>query len=579
MGGDNIAAAKQELRDVRRRVRGMLFWVGLFSVFVNLLMLTGPMFMLQIYDRVLGSRSEETLVALFALMTFLFLMMGILDWARGRILTRYGSRIQTELDHRVFNAVIRKVADAQGVRGSDNQLRDLDAVQRFVSSPAFGAIFDIPWTPLFLLCIAFFHPLLGALAVAGAVVLIIITILNQIMTRGVVTKSAASSYVADRMAERLGSEAEMVRSLGMQQNSFERWHIARRQALESNVQASDYGGTFSSMSRTFRLFLQSAMLGLGAFLALKGEVTPGVMIAASILFGRALAPVDLVIGQWSMVQRAKRGWESLLELLSEFPPEPPKTELPRPKADLMVHQLTVVPPGAIAATLRLVTFGVRPGQAVGIIGPSGSGKSTLARALVGAWPAAGGKIRLDGATLEQYEPEALAKYIGYLPQRVQLFDGTIAENIARLSLNPDSKKVIEAAKKAAAHDMILRLPMGYDTPLSVAGGQLSGGQIQRIGLARAIYKDPLILILDEPNSNLDHEGSQALNRAVRQMKEEGRSVLIMAHRPSAIKECDLLLVLENGMVKAWGPRDSVLEQAVENRKQINLSSAKTVGLT
>ncbi len=579
MSSSQISMAKQELQVIRRRVRGMLFSVALFSVFINLLMLTGPMFMLQVYDRVLGSKSVETLVALFILMAFLFLMMGILDAARGKILARYGAKIQAELDHRVFDAALKKAADSQGARGDNNELRDLDAVQRFLSSSVFGAVFDLPWTPIFLLCIAFFHPWLGLLALAGGIVLVIITVLNQLMSKNAATKAAAQSYVSDRMAERLGTEAEMVRSLGMQKNSFERWKAARVQARTASLQANDVGGTFATTSKTFRMFLQSAILGLGAYLAIQGQVTPGVMIAGSILFGRALAPIDLVIGQWPLIQRARLGYSRLIDLLAEVPPPLPRTELPRPQADLLVHQLTVVPPGGVAATLRLVSFGVRPGQAVGVIGPSGSGKSTLARALVGSWPIAGGKIRLDGASLDQYDPDSLAEYIGYLPQRVQLFDGTIADNIARLSPEPNAAMVIKAAKKAAAHEMILRLPDGYDTPVSVAGGQLSGGQLQRIGLARAIYNNPMLLILDEPNSNLDHEGSMALNECVRQMKEEGRSVLIMAHRPAAIRECDLLLMLENGMVKAWGPRDAVLERVTQNTKQLDTTAAKTIGLT
>ncbi len=579
MPSSDLANAKYEMLGIRKRIRSMLFSVGLFSIFINLLMLTGPMFMLQVYDRVLGSKSVETLVALGILMAFLFLMMGILDAARSKILARYGSKLQAELDHRVFEAALKKSADAQGTRGDSNEIRDLDTVQRFLSSNVFGALFDLPWTPIFLLCIAMFHPWLGLMAVGGGLVLVVITILNQVLSKNTVIKAGASMYRSDRMAERLETEAEMIRSLGMQRNSFERWKEARVEARASNIQAGDIGGTFHSMSKTFRMFLQSAILGLGAYLAIQGLVTPGVMIAGSILFGRALAPIDLVIGQWQLIQRARVGYQRLLQLLEDVPPELPRTELPRPQANLLVHQVTVVPPGAVAATLRLVSFGVKPGQAVGVIGPSGSGKSTLARALVGAWPIAGGKIRLDGASLDQYDSDSLAEYIGYLPQRVQLFDGTIAENIARLSPEPNAAMVIKAAKKAAAHEMILRLPDGYDTPVSVAGGQLSGGQLQRIGLARAIYNEPMILILDEPNSNLDHEGTMALNEAVKQMKDEGRSILIMAHRPAAIRECDLLLMLENGMVKAWGPRDAVLERVAQNSKQIETSSAKTVGLT
>lgn len=572
------SVGRTELREARRENRGLLWSAGFFSIFVNLLMLTGPLFMLQIYDRVLGSRSEETLVAMFLLMAFLFLVMGILDWARGRVLARMGARFQARLDRRVFGAILKKTSLAMHNKDSDNQLKDLEAVQRFYASPTFAALFDLPWTPIFLVGISLFHPWLGALAVTGGGLLILITILNQITTKPAMMLSTAASYRSDRMAEHLHGEAEHIRSLGMQESSFERWHKARGVALEQGVRASDMGGSFSVATKTFRLFLQSAMLGTGAYLVLQGQATPGVMIAASILLGRALAPVDLVVGQWAMVQRAKRGWDNLVELLSEIPEDAVRVELPKPKARLHIQQLTVVPPNARQAALRLVNFELKPGQAIGVIGPSGSGKSTLARALTGVWPPAGGKIRLDGASIDQYDPARLSQYIGYLPQRVQLFDGTIAENIARLSTRPDDAKVVEAAKKAAAHDMILKLPEGYDTQVSQTGGLLSGGQIQRIGLARAMYGDPVILVLDEPNSNLDNEGSEALNAAIRQMKETDRGVLIMAHRPAAIKECDMLLMLEDGMRKAWGPREAVLTEVVRNHQQIQAAN-KPTGVT
>jgi len=579
MRNSELAAGQAELRDIRSQNRGLLWAAGIFSIFVNLLMLTGPLFMLQIYDRVLGSRSEETLLALFVLMAFLFLAMGVLDWARGRVLARMGARFQAQLDRRVFSAMLTKASLQQDTKQSENQLKDLEAVQRFYASPTFAALFDIPWTPIFLLGITIFHPWLGALAVTGGSLLILITVLNQLTTKSAVIQSTAATYSADRMAEHLHSEAEHIRSLGMQESSFERWHKARGKALEQSVHASDLGGSFSVATKTFRLFLQSAMLALGAYLVLYGQLTPGAMIAGSILLGRALAPVDLVVGQWSMVQRARRGWDNLVELLSEIQPETPRVQLPKPKAKLDVQQLAVVPPNSRQASLRMVSFNVEPGQAVGVIGPSGSGKSTLARALTRVWAPAGGKIRLDGAPLEQYDAEKLAQYIGYLPQRVQLFDGTIAENIARLSTKPDHAKVIEAAKKAAAHDMILKLPDGYDTQVSMMGSQLSGGQIQRIGLARAMYGDPVILVLDEPNSNLDNEGSNALNAAIRQMKQAGNAVMIMAHRPAAIKECDMLLMLENGIRKAWGTREGVLAEVVKNHAEIRKAANNPVGVS
>ncbi|HRO14214.1 MAG TPA: ATP-binding cassette domain-containing protein, partial [Paracoccus sp. (in: a-proteobacteria)] len=374
-------------------------------------------------------------------------------------------------------------------------------------------------------------------------------------------------------------EGELIGALGMRQASFVRWRRARDRAADATMQASDRGTGFTVFSRTFRLFLQSALLATGAWLVLRQQVTPGAMIASSILMGRALAPVEQVVGGWSAVQRAMDGWKRLGGLLSRRPPMPQRTPLPRPAARLEVSNLSVVPPGQNTATLRGVSFAMAPGQALGVIGPSGAGKSTLARALIGAWPPAAGTIRLDGATLDQYDPDVLGRLIGYLPQQVTLFDGTIAENIARLSPRPDPDAVVRAATAAAAHRMILELPLGYDTPVAQAGARLSGGQIQRIGLARALYEDPMLFVLDEPNSNLDNEGSEALNLAIRAIKARGGAIIIMAHRPAAIAECDLLLVMEQGMRRAFGPRDEVLKSTVKNAEQISRSRGAGGGVT
>lgn len=568
----------RELRSARRRSRGLFWSVGIFSFFVNLLMLTGPIFMLQVYDRVLGSRSQETLLALFVLMAFLFGMMGLLDFVRGRVLARIGARFQAALDQRVFAAVVKRASLDHGDSTNSNALRDLESVQRLMASPVFAALFDIPWTPVFLIGISVFHPWLGMLAVFGGAILIGITALNQISTRAPVMAANQSTMRAEFVSSQIRNEAEMVRSMGMQNAAFARWNVARAQALDLGLQASDSAGVYSVSSKTFRLFLQSAMLGLGAYLVLTEGLTPGAMIAGSILMGRALAPLDLAIGQWPAIQAAAKGWQTLGELLATVPVDPPRTPLPVPKASLEVTQLTVVPPGQQMASLRLVSFEVQPGQAVGVIGASGSGKSTLARALTGVWRPAGGKIRLGGAALDQYDPDVLGQHIGFLPQRVQLFDGTITENISRLSPNPDAGKVIAAAQKAAAHDVILKLPDGYDTRVTAGGGRLSGGQMQRIGLARALYGDPIILVLDEPNSNLDNEGSQALNAAIRQMKSEGKSILIMAHRPAAIEECEMLLVLDGGARRAFGPRDAVMKEVLQNHRHVQKASGGTGGV-
>lgn len=565
-------SGQTELRRSAGQGAGLLTAAFAFSIFVNVLMLTGPLFMLQVYDRVLGSRSEETLLALFGLVAFLYLMMGVLDYARGRVTGRVAARFQAALDRRVFDAVLRLESVRPGHAGAATGLRDLETVQRFLGAPVLLAIFDMPWTPMFLAAVFVFHPLLGALAVAGGGVLILIALLNQWRTRLPALEAAGETHRADALATQMRVEAETVRSLGMRGAAFDRWHHARRTALRATLAAADRAGAFTVSSKTLRLFLQSAMLALGAWLVLRGELTAGAMIASSIMMGRALAPVELAIGQWELLQRATRGWRNLAALLSEAPPERPRTALPTPRAMLEVQQLTVIPPGEVQAALRMVSFTVAPGQAVGVIGPSGAGKSTLARALTGVWRAAGGQVRLDAAALDHYDPDVLGHHIGYLPQRVTLFEGTIAENIARLAAAPDAAQVVEAARRAAAHEMILNLPQGYDTPVSAAGGRLSGGQVQRIGLARALYGEPVLLVLDEPNSNLDNEGSEALNTAIRHMKSAQKAVLIMAHRPAAIQECDMILVLDNGARRAFGPREDVLRQMVRNHDQIRRSA-------
>lgn len=550
-----------ELTRLSGRNKHLFGAVFLFSIFTNLLMLSGPLYMLQVYDRVLGSRSEETLVSLSILLAFLFLMMGLLDYVRGRVAARIGARLQDGLDARVFSASLTR---ARREGGPQTGLQDLESVQRLFSSPAFLAIFDIPWTPLFLFAIFLFHPWLGWLAVAGGGLLVTVAVLNQAVTRSPLRRAASASLRADRMAGQMQSEAELIRSLGMQNAVFTRWQGQRKVALGQSITAADRVGSFTSLSKTFRLFLQSAILGLGAYLVLQGQLTAGAMIAGSILLGRALAPIELAIGQWALIQRTMEGWSNLQELLRKTPEQAAPLLLPRPQARLEIRNLAVIPPGESQTTLRAVSFMVEPGQALGVIGPSGAGKSTLARALTGVWPPASGHIRLDGATLDQYHPDILGRLIGYRPQSVTLFEGTIAENIARLDADADPARIISAAKQAAAHEMILAQPMGYDTPVSNIGSRLSGGQIQRIALARALYSDPVLLVLDEPNSNLDNDGSEALNQAIRQMKAVGKSVLIMAHRPAAIEECDTLLMIEAGLPKAFGPRDEVLRRMVRN---------------
>ncbi|PIE10824.1 MAG: type I secretion system permease/ATPase [Rhodobacterales bacterium] len=570
-------SSARELAQIRSESRALYWVAGVFSFFVNLLMLTGPLYMLNVYDRVLGSRSVETLVALSVLAGFMFAMMGLLDFARGRIMGRVGARFQSRLDRRVFEASLRASTRAGAGPEAATGLRDLEAVQRLMTSPVLMAFFDIPWSPLFFAGIFLFHPWLGWLALAGSACLMLIAWANQMASRAALEHANASGFRAEQLGAELRGEAEMVQALGMRGATFARWSRTRNAALEATIQAADRSGGFMALTRTVRLALQSAMLGLGAYLVLREELTAGAMIAGSILLGRALSPVELLVNQWPVVERGKEGWANLTRLLASAPKDSPRTALPRPRAILEARQATVVPPGQHHATLRGISFRVEPGQALGVIGPSGAGKSTLARALTGVWPLAGGSIRLDGASLDQYDPDALGHHIGYLPQRVQLFEGTIRDNIARMEPEPDDAAVVEAARNADAHDMILALPNGYDTMVSPNGGQLSGGQMQRIGLARALYGDPVVLVLDEPNSNLDHAGNEALNAAMRRLKADGRVILTMAHRPAAIQECDLLLVIEEGAMRAFGPRDRVLRETVTNHADIAMAPSRVSG--
>ncbi len=567
MRGQN-ARGLQELQDARSDSRGLIIGAVVFSIFVNLLMLTGPLYMLQVYDRVLGSRSEATLIALSVLVIFLFLAMGLLDHARSRVLTRVGVRIQDRLERRVFEASLARSAIAPDDPVAVAAQRDLEAIQRFWASPMVTALIDMPWTPFFLAAIFVFHPMMGWLAIGGGVVLVLVTLANQRFAKAPSNKANQATVEAERMSDRLKSEAEVLRALGMADAAFRRWKTARVEALSAAVTASDVSGGYGAITRTLRMFLQSAILGLGAWLVLQGELSAGAMIAGSILMGRALSPVEQAIGQWAILTRAREARERLSVLLSQHLPEQPRTLLPRPRALIEVDNLVITPPGGNVPVLRGISFKLEPGQALGIIGPSGAGKSTLGRALIGALRPAAGKIRLDGATLDQYDPDRLGSFFGYLPQSVSLFDGTVTENIARLATKPLADRVVAAAKAAAAHDMILKLPQGYDTRLSASGGRLSGGQVQRLGLARALYGDPVLLVLDEPNSNLDNDGSVALNNAIRKIKEEGGAVIVIAHRPAAIQECDLLLVLEEGARRAFGPRDEVLRGMVKNHTDI-----------
>lgn len=553
----------------RKQGNKLLFAVGLFSVFVNLLMLTGPLFMLQVYDRVLSSRSFETLTALFILVVLLYLFMGCLDYARSRVMARIGARFQTFLDEDVFRATIKSAISESERSKPSNGLRDIEAIQNLVSSPTAFAVFDIPWTPIFIGAIFIFHPILGWMAVAGGVLLLAITGLNQYLTKTKVMDAAMKSTQSHAFAETARQSAEVIHAQGMQSAITNRWKQSRNASLRASIKSTDFTGIFSAITKSFRLLLQSAMLAVGAYLVLKNELTPGAMIAGSILLGRALAPIEMAIGQWPMVIRARNGWQSLAKNMGDDIEQPQKMHREKPSAKLVVKNLAIVPPGQSKPNLAGIEFTLEPGEVLGVIGKSGSGKSTLARALVGIWPPAMGEIRLGGELLQNYDPELLGSYLGYLPQSVSLFHGTVAENVARMVEQPDADMVKAAVKMAEAEHLVQNMPQSYDTVLHNGTGTLSGGQRQRLGLARAIYGDPALVILDEPNAALDADGTQALNLAVRRFKAQGKTVIIMTHRPAAISECDKLLYLEAGRQKAFGPRDEMLNAIFKNANDVS----------
>lgn len=572
-------SGEDELRAARNKSGQLFVAVAVFSFAVSLLMLTGPLFMMQVYDRVLGSGSVETLTALMLLVTVLFFLMAVLDMARNRVMQRIAARFQTSLEGRIFQIVLREATQSGNRGAASGSLRDLDALQKLIASPAALALFDMPFVPVFLAAIFILHPLLGVVAVIGGLILIIATVLHQRLARNALTKTSSDALRAELLSEAYRNEAEVIAALGMRDASFGRWLAARHAALSAQLQSGDVSAAFTSFSKAFRLFLQSCMLAVGAWLVLRAQLSAGAMIAGSILMGRVLAPIDQVLGGWPHIQRAKDGWRRLAALLEHVPPPHSVTPLPRPSGKIEVRQLAAAPPAGRVFLLRGLNFMIPAGTALGVIGPSGAGKSALARVLVGAWSPSSGSVRLGGAALDQYDPDVLGSLIGYLPQKATLFEGTIAENIARLSPDPDPEKVVRAAQQAAAHQMILDLPQGYDTSVDQIQNRLSGGQIQRIGLARAFYDDPVVIILDEPNSNLDNEGSLAVNQAIRNIKSRGGTAIIMAHRPSVIAECDYLLVLQHGQQKAFGPRDEVLKENVQNATQIARTGNQTAGIS
>lgn len=551
--------ARSEVAAALARLRAVFLGIGLFSGVVNLLALTGSVFMLQVYDRVLSSRHVGTLVALCIITAGLFAIQGALDFIRARLLVRVGRSVDRSLGGRVYDLVLALPLKTRGGTDGLTPLRDLDAIRAFLSSQGPVALLDMPWMPLFLLFVYFLHPWLGILATVGALILIVITIVTEQKTKDAVRD--ATLHGGRRMvgAETGRRNAEVIRAMGFGSRLRQRWSRSNDAFLDAQDLASDVGGGLGAISRVTRMVLQSAMLALGAYLTIKGEVSAGGIIAASITSARALAPIDMAIANWKGFTAARQSRARLEDLLSRIPPDAARLALPAPRKYLSVESLTAGPPGATPHPLiRDVTFALEAGQALGVIGPSGAGKSSMARAILGLWPALRGAVRLDGAALDQWEPTELGQHIGYLPQDIEVFDGTIAENIARFEDPPDAEAVLAAARAADVHDMILRLPHGYETMIGETGLQLSAGQRQRICLARALYRDPFLVVLDEPNSNLDTEGEVALTRAIEGVRKRGGIAIIIAHRPSAIAAVDLLAVIRAGQLQAFGPKNEVL---------------------
>ncbi len=538
-------------------LRGAFYAVGAFSFAVNLLMLAPAIYMLQIYDRVLASRNEATLLMLTVIMVGLFVLEAALELVRSRVLIRISAAIDMRLNGRVFDAGFARFLAGRG--GNPGQaLGDLGTIRQFLTGRGLFAFFDAPWTPIFILVIFLLHPWLGAFALLAALALFALAYANEravgpLLDEAGLRASAANHYAAANLRN-----AEVVDAMGMLPALRRRWFARQIQYLSCQGQASDRAASIAALTRFFRLTLQSGILGFGALLVIQNQLTPGGMIAASILLGRALAPVDLAISTWRAVVAARASHARLNELLAQHPASEAIITLPRPAGTIAVDDLLLGAPGSRTPILKGVNFRVSAGMTVAVVGPSASGKSSLARALVGVWAPMSGAVRLDGAEVHKWDKTQLGPWIGYLPQDIELFEGTVAENIARFG-ELDSGRVVQAAQRAGMHDLVLRLPQGYDTPIGDGGMAISGGQRQRIALARALYGDPALIVLDEPNASLDDAGDAALIAALRATKEERRTVFVMTNRVNVLSVADAVMVMGGGSVQGFGPRDAALK--------------------
>jgi PrtD family type I secretion system ABC transporter len=539
--------------------------VGVLSALVNVLMLTGAFYMLQIYDRVLPSRSVPTLIGLSILAVLLYAAYGFFDFSRARILLRVGRLFDERVSPHIIPLIARAPFAGSPAAAGAQPLRDLDQIRGFFAGGGVIALFDLPWLPFYLALCFLFHPLIGMAALGVAVLLAILTLLTDVLTRRAVAVASEHGIRRSSLAEAGRTRAEALAAMGMAGRIAALWGVENRAYRAAQEKASEVASGLAGLSRVARLVLQSGVLGLGAYLVIYGEASPGIIIASSIISARALAPVESAIAHWKSFVTARQGWTRLTAQLAGLPGDDRPLALARPETSLSVESLSVAAPRSDRPVVQRVSFRLAAGQGLGIIGPSGSGKSSLARALVGVWKAAAGTVRLDGAALDQWGD--LGGHIGYLPQDVQLLDGTIAQNIGRFDPEAGADAIVRAARSAGVHDMILRLPKGYDTPIGESGAALSAGQRQRVALARALYGEPFLVVLDEPNSNLDAEGEAALQSAIEGVRARGGIAVVIAHRPSAVAAVDQLAVMNDGELIAVGPKDEVLRKVVRPAAQ------------
>lgn len=545
--------------------KGAFRTVGVFSAIINVIMLVPALYMLQVYDRVLASRNETTLLMLTVMVLAAYLLMGALEFVRSFVLIRVGAQLDMKMNKRIYTAAFEQNLKSGG--GNAGQaLQDLTNIRQFLTGNGLFAFFDAPWFPIYVAVIYLFDPVLGTFALGGTVVLIVLAYVNEVISKKPLAEASTMAIASSNLATNNLRNAEVISAMGMLPNLMSRWFKLHSRFLQLQAEASEKAGTVSALTKFVRISMQSLILGLGALLVLEGKITPGMMIVASILMGRATAPVDQLIGVWRSWSGTRSAYQRLNKLLEANPARETGMSLPKPLGQVLVEAVTAAPPGSTVAVIKNLSFAIAPGDVLGIIGPSGAGKSTLARLLVGVWPAAVGKVRLDGADVYHWNKDELGPSIGYLPQDVELFAGTVSENIARFG-EIDSEKVILAAKRAGVHDMILHFPQGYDTHLGDGGGGLSGGQKQRLGLARAMYDDPSLIVLDEPNSNLDDVGEQALVAALIDLRGRGKTIVLITHRTSALGTTNKLLLLREGVMHMFGPSDQVLAALAKTNQQ------------